>query len=198
MNEHERRRAVKEGQLVNYNQAANRRDRTAARNARDPDREDIMQDPGPVNLEAMIATISITEDKWDVLDVPPWKYYADKYNAEVSADIFSIGPWKYYADKYKADMEVEPVHCPVGWDLVKCLAKRERDRERSQSNPLGQRSDLEWCRQREDLDQEYIHNILRTGLSKEGGGDGVPFTASPAVGIKNLHVLLSVKPLILD
>jgi hypothetical protein len=61
--EYKQRRAVKEGQLVNYNQAANRRDRAAARNARDPDREDIMQDPGPVNHEAMIATISITKDK---------------------------------------------------------------------------------------------------------------------------------------
>jgi hypothetical protein len=137
----------------------------------------------------MIATISITEDKWDVLGVPPWKYYADKYNAEVSADIFSISPWTYYADKYNANLEAEPVHCPVGWDLVKYLSKRERDRERSQSNPLRRRSDLEWCRQSEDLDQEYIHNVLRTGLLKEGGGDGVPFTASPAVGIKNLHVM---------
>jgi hypothetical protein len=71
-------------------------------------------------------------------------------------------------------------------DLVKYLANRERDRERSQSNPLRKRNNLEWCRQREDLDQEYIHNVLRTGLLKEGGGDGVPFTASPAVGIKNV------------
>jgi hypothetical protein len=76
------------------------------------------------------------------------------------------------------------------WD-----ANREKDRERSQSNPLRQRHNLEWCRQREDLDQEYIHNVLRTGLLKEGGGDGVPFTASPAVGIKNLHVMLTGKPL---
>jgi hypothetical protein len=66
-----------------------------------------MQDPGPVSLEAMIAAISLTDDKWDVLDVPPWKYYAEKYNT---------------------DREVEPVHCTVGWDLVKYLAKRERDR----------------------------------------------------------------------
>jgi hypothetical protein len=71
--EYEQRRAVKEGQLVNYNQAANRRDRAAARNARDPEREE-MQDPGPVNLEAMIATISIPDDNWVVLNVPPWKY----------------------------------------------------------------------------------------------------------------------------
>jgi hypothetical protein len=113
----------------------------------------------------------------------------------VSLDIFSIGPWKYYADKYNAKMETEPVHCPVGQDLVKYLANREKDRERSQSNPLRQRHNLEWCRQREDLDQEYIHNVLRTGLLKEGGGDGVPFTASPAVGIKNLHVMLTGKPL---
>jgi hypothetical protein len=167
--EYERRRAVKEGQLVNYNQAVNRRDRAAARNARYPEREEIMQDPGPVNLEAMIATISIPDDNWVVLDVPPWKYYADKYNAKVSANIFSFGPWKYYAEKYNAEMETEPVHCLVGQDLVQYLANREKDRKRSQSNPLGQRHNLEWCRQREDLDQEYIHNVLRTGLSKEGG-----------------------------
>jgi hypothetical protein len=43
--EYERRRAVKEGQLVNYKQAANRRDRAAACKARDPEGEDIMQDP---------------------------------------------------------------------------------------------------------------------------------------------------------
>jgi hypothetical protein len=30
---------------------------------------------------------------------------------------------------------------------------------------------------------------------RRGGGDGVPFTASPAVGIKNLHVMLIGKPL---
>jgi hypothetical protein len=81
--EYERRRAVEEGQLVNYNQAANRRDSAAAHDARDPDREDIMQDPGPVNLEAMIAAISLTDDKWDVLDVPPWKHFADEHNQGV-------------------------------------------------------------------------------------------------------------------
>jgi hypothetical protein len=126
--EYVRRRAVKEGQLVNYNQAANRQDRAAARDARDTGREDIMQDPGPVNLEAMIAAISLTDDKWDVLDVPPWVHFADEHNAKVAADIFSVGPWKYYAEKYNADREMEPVHCPVGWDLVKYLARRERDR----------------------------------------------------------------------
>jgi hypothetical protein len=128
-----------------------------------------MQDPGPINLEAIIATISIPDDNWVVLDAPQWNYYADKYNGKVSADIFSIGPWKYYADKYNAEMETEPVHCPVEQHLVKYLANRERDRERSQSNPHRQRQNLEWCRQREDLDQDYIHNVMRTGLSKEGG-----------------------------
>jgi hypothetical protein len=108
-----------------------------------------MQDPGPVNLEAMIAAISISDDNWVVLETPPWS--------------------RYYAEKYNADMEVEPVHCPMGKDLIKYLARRERDRERSQSQPLRRRGDLEWCRQLEDLDQEYIHNVLRTGLSKEGG-----------------------------
>jgi hypothetical protein len=57
--EYKRRRAVEEGQLVNYNQAANRRHRAAACDARDSDREDIMQDPGPVNLDAMIATVDL-------------------------------------------------------------------------------------------------------------------------------------------
>jgi hypothetical protein len=107
--EYERRRAVEEGQLVNYNQAADRRDRAAARNARVPDNDEIMQDPGPANLEAMLATISLSEDNWVVLDTPPLRYYAEKYNAE---------------------METEPVHCPVGQDLVKYLANRERDHER--------------------------------------------------------------------
>jgi hypothetical protein len=163
--EYERRRAIEEGQLVNYNQADNRRDRAAARNARDPDQEEIMQDPGPANQEAMLATISISDDNWVVLETPPW--------------------CRYYAVKYNAEMETEPVYCPMGQDLVKYLANRERDRERSQSNPLPKRNNLEWCRQREDLDQEHIHNVLRTGLSKEGGRG----RASPAVGIKNLHVM---------
>jgi hypothetical protein len=103
--------------------------------------------------------------------------------------------WRYCAEKCNAEMETEPVHCPVGADLVQYLANREQDRKRSQSNPRRKRNNLEWCRQQEDLHQEYIHNVLRTGLSKEGGGDGVPFTASPAVGITNLHVMLSGKPL---
>jgi hypothetical protein len=107
-----------------------------------------MMDPCPANLEAMIDTISLFDDNWVVLDTPPWRYYAEKYNAE---------------------LETEPVHCPVGQDLVKYLANRERDRKRSQSNPRCKQNNLVWCRQREDLDQEYIHNVLRTGLSKEGG-----------------------------
>jgi hypothetical protein len=139
--EYEGRRAVKEGQLVNYNQAADRRDRAAAQNARDPDHDEIMMDPGPANLEAMIATISLSEDNWVVLDTPPWRYYAEKYNAE---------------------METELVHCPVGQDLVKYLANRERDREQSQSNPHCKRNNLVWCQQREDLDQEYIHKVRPT------------------------------------
>jgi hypothetical protein len=64
--EYERRRAVEEGQLVNYNQAANRRDRAAARKARDPDRGDIMEDPAPANLEAMFAAIDLSGKKWKV------------------------------------------------------------------------------------------------------------------------------------
>jgi hypothetical protein len=157
--EYERRRAVKEGQLVNYNQAANRQDRAVARDARDPNWDDIMQDPGPINLDAMIAavdlsskkwkvqagpenlkamiaSISLPGDKWDVLDVPPWVHFADEHEAKVAVDIFSVGPWRYFCEKYNAEKEIKPVHCPVGWDLVKYLAGRERDCECSQSNPL--------------------------------------------------------------
>jgi hypothetical protein len=117
--EYEQRRAVEEGQLVNYNQAANRRDRAAAREAQDPGREDIMQDPGPVNLDAMIAAVDLSSekwkvqagpvnlkamiasisfpgDKWDVLDVPPWVHFADEHEAKVAADIFTVGPWRYF------------------------------------------------------------------------------------------------------
>jgi hypothetical protein len=65
-------------------------------------------------MVAIIATISLSDDNWVVLDTPPWRYYAEKYNAE---------------------MKIEPVQCPVGQDLVKYLANRERSRERSQSNP---------------------------------------------------------------
>jgi hypothetical protein len=106
-----------------------------------------MQDPGPANLEAMLATMSISDDNWVVLETPPWS--------------------RYYAEKYNAEMETEPVHCPMGQDLVKYLVNR--DREQSQYNPLQKRNNLEWCRQREDLDHEYIHNVLQTGLLKEGG-----------------------------
>jgi hypothetical protein len=190
--EYERRRAFEEGQLVNYNQAANRQDRAAAREARDPDRGDIMEDPGPVNLEAMIAaidrssekwkvqsgpvnlkakiaSISYPGNKWDVLDVPPWVHFADEHEAKMAADIFTVGPWRYFWEKYNAENEIWPVHCPVGWDLVKYLAGGKRDCERSQSNPLRGRGDLEWCPPREDLDQQAIYKVLRTGLSKERG-----------------------------
>jgi hypothetical protein len=78
-------------------------------------------------------------------------------------------PWRYFCEKYNADNEVQPVHCPMGRDLVKYLAGREKDRERSQSMPLNRRGDLEWCRQGEDPNQKIIHEVLRTGLSKERG-----------------------------
>jgi hypothetical protein len=127
---------------------------------------------GPVNLQAKIASISFPGDKWDVLDVPPWGNFADEHEAKVATDIFTVGPWRYFCEKYNAENEIKPVHCPVRWDLVKYLAVRERDPERSQSNPLRRRGDLEWCRQREDLDQQAIHKVLRAGLSKERGRGG--------------------------
>jgi hypothetical protein len=77
--EYQRRRAVKEGELVHYNQAADRHDPAAARNARDPNHDEAMMDPGPVELEAMMATLSLSTDNW--VDDAAWKYYADKYNA---------------------------------------------------------------------------------------------------------------------
>jgi hypothetical protein len=190
--EYEGRRAVKEGgQLVQHNQAANRRDRAAAREAGDQDREDIMDDTGPANLEAMMAldlsneklkvqagpvdpptqisSISGPEDDLEVLEWPPWVRFAEIHRAQAAADVFMAGPWRYLCEKYNTENEVQPEHCPMGRDLVKYLAGRERDRERSQSMPLSRRGNLEWCRQREDLNQKIIHEVLRTGLSKERG-----------------------------
>jgi hypothetical protein len=37
-----------------------------------------MMDPGPVELEAMMAMLSLS-DHW--ISDSAWKYYADKYNA---------------------------------------------------------------------------------------------------------------------
>jgi hypothetical protein len=115
--------------------------------------------------------------------------------AQAAADEFLVDPWQYFCEKYNTDNEAPPVHCPTGQELAKYLAGREKDRVRSRSNPLRRQGDLEWCRQREDLDQQAIHEVLRTGLSKAGGGEGVPSTANPAEGIKNLHVMWIGKPL---
>jgi hypothetical protein len=150
-----------------------------------------MDDPGPANLEAMMAldlsnekwkvqagpvdpsgqisSISCPDDDWEVLEWPPWVHFAEILRAQAAADVFMAGPWRYFCEKYNTENEVRPVHCPMGRDLVKYLAGRERDRERSQSMPLSRRGDLEWCRQREDLHQKIIHEVLRTGLSKERG-----------------------------
>jgi hypothetical protein len=188
--EYEQRRAVKEGQLVQHNQAANRRDRAAAREARDQDRDDIMGDPGPANLEAMIAldlsddtwkvqagpvdpskqisSISGPNNDWEVLEWPPWVHFTG-VKAQAAADEFLVDPWQYFCKKYNAENEAPPVHCPMGRDLAKYLASRERDHERFKSNPLRRRGDLEWSRQREDFDQQAIHEVLQTGLSKERG-----------------------------
>jgi hypothetical protein len=122
--EYERRRAVEEGQLVQHNQAANRRDRAAAREARDQDLEEIMDDPGPANLEAMMAldlsdekwkvpdgpvdpstqisSISGPDDDWEVLEWPPWVHFAG-VKAQAAADGFKSDPWRYFCEKYKAE-----------------------------------------------------------------------------------------------
>jgi hypothetical protein len=61
-NKYQRCWAVEEGELVHYNQVADRHDRAAARSARDPDQDETMMDPGPVELEAMMATLSLSTD----------------------------------------------------------------------------------------------------------------------------------------
>jgi hypothetical protein len=130
-----------------------------------------MTDAGPLELEAMMNALCLSNDNW--VDDSAWQYYDEKYNAE-----------REVRPVCEFHREIELVKCPVGQDLVKYLANREKDRKRSQSNLHRMRNNLLWCRRQESLDQ-----VLRTGLSTEGGGDGVPFTASPSVGIKNLHVM---------
>jgi hypothetical protein len=182
--------------LVQHNQAENRRERAAARESRDQDRDDIMDDPGPANLEAMMAmdlsdkvpagrvssstqisSISKPDDDWEVLEWPPWVKFSGT-QVQVAAQEFLADPWHYFCAKYSADKLVADeaqrelvrnVHCPTGGELAKYLADREIDQEWSQSNPLRHRGNLEWCRRREDLDQQAIHEVLRTGLSKEWG-----------------------------
>jgi hypothetical protein len=61
---YQRQPAVEEEQLEIHDQHANRRDRAAAQNARDPDHEDAMRDPRPVELEAMMATLSLSRNDW--------------------------------------------------------------------------------------------------------------------------------------
>jgi hypothetical protein len=116
--EYQRRRAVEEWGLVHYNQVADIRDQAAARNARDPDHDEAMMDPGPVELEAMMATLSLSTDNW--IDDSAWKYYAEKYNSE-----------REKGQICEFHHEKELVQCPVGQHLVKYLASREKDRERS-------------------------------------------------------------------
>jgi hypothetical protein len=155
-----------------------------------------MDDPGPANLEAMMAvdlsdkvpagrvspstqisSISKPDDDWEVLEWPPWVEFSGT-QVQAAAKEFLADPWHYFCAKYSADKLVADeaqrelvrnVHCPTGEELAKYLADREIDRERSQSNPLRRQGDLEWCRRREDLDQQAIHEVLRTGLSKERG-----------------------------
>jgi hypothetical protein len=45
----------------------------------------------------------------------------------------------------------------------------EKDREGSQYNPEVIRDDARWCFKKEQIDQEALHGVLRTGLSKERG-----------------------------
>jgi hypothetical protein len=135
-----------------------------------------MTDAGPLELEAMMNALCLSNDNW--VDDSAWQYYDEKYNAE-----------REVRPVCEFHREIELVKCPVGQDLVKYLANREKDRKRSQSNLHRMRNNLLWCRRQESLDQEYIHNYCEQDFQRRGGGDGVPFTASPDVGIKNLHVM---------
>jgi hypothetical protein len=77
-----------------------------------------MDDPGPANLEAMmaidlssqkwkvqagpvdpqakIASISGPDDDWEVLEWPPWVHFAEEHKAQAAADVFMAGPWRYF------------------------------------------------------------------------------------------------------
>jgi hypothetical protein len=170
-NEYQQRRAVDEGELVNYNQLAYRRDRAAARNARDPNHEEAIMDPGLVELDAMMATLSFSNN---------W---------------ISDSAWQYYAVKYNSMRERELVQCPVGKDLVKYLANREKDRKRSQSNPQCMRNNLNRCYQKEQIDQEALHNVLRTGFLKERGRGRGALNGRTGRRNKNFHNSLKPLPL---
>jgi hypothetical protein len=76
-NEYQRQRVREVEQLQIHDQRANRRDRAATRNTRDPDHKAAMRDPGPVELEAMMATLSLSKN-W--ISDSAWQYYARKYN----------------------------------------------------------------------------------------------------------------------
>jgi hypothetical protein len=84
-----------------------------------------MRDPGPVELEAKMATLSLSKN-W--ISDSAWQYYARKFN---------------------------------------CL--KEDNRERSQSISKVMRDDAQWCFKKEQIDQEALHGVLRTGLLKERG-----------------------------
>jgi hypothetical protein len=51
---------------------------------------------GPVDLQARIASISDPDDEWEVLDVPVWVHFAEEHKAQAAADIFMAGPWRYF------------------------------------------------------------------------------------------------------
>jgi hypothetical protein len=123
--EYQRQQAREEEQLEIHNQCANGRDRAAARNARDPDHKEAMRDPGPVELEAMMAMLSLSKH-W--ISDSAWQYYTEKYNY-----------------------------------------LKEDNCERSQSIPKVMRNNARWCFKKEQIDQEALHGVLLTGLSKERG-----------------------------
>jgi hypothetical protein len=84
-----------------------------------------MRDPGPVELEAMMAMLSLSKH-W--ISDSAWQYYTEKYNY-----------------------------------------LKEDNCERSQSIPKVMRNNARWCFKKEQIDQEALHGVLLTGLSKERG-----------------------------
>jgi hypothetical protein len=115
-----------------------------------------MMDAGPVELEAMMATLSLSNDNW--VDDSVWKYYAEKYNAERE-----VGPVCEF------HQEIEPVNCPVGQDLVKYFANREKDRERSQSNLQCMRNNLLWCHDERVSTKNTFTTSCGQDFRKRGG-----------------------------
>jgi hypothetical protein len=146
--------------LVIYNQAADRQDRAAALNARNPDPDEAMMDAGPLELEAMMNALSLSNDNW--VDDSAWQYYAEKYKAE------SAPSGRTSSNTWQTEKRIVrgPSRIRTACGIICYGAEDERV-----------------------LTKNTFTTSCGQDFRRRGGGDGVPFTASPAVGIKNLYVM---------